>query len=41
MHNVNKDSIYRPTAWNAFGTADLEAADYRACQNYGPLYGIK
>ena len=21
------------------GTADPEGADYRACQNFGPLYG--
>ena len=26
---------------DAFGTADLEGADFRACQNYGPLYGLK
>ncbi len=38
MHNVSADKIYRPSAWNAFGTADLEAADYRACRNFGPLY---
>ncbi len=38
MHNVSTDKIYRPSAWNAFGTADLEAADYRACRNFGPLY---
>ena len=22
----------------AFGTKDLEGADFRACENYGPLY---
>ena len=22
----------------AYGTKDLEAADYRACADYGPLY---
>ncbi len=38
MHNVSTDKIYRPSAWNAFGTADFEAADYRACRNFGPLY---
>jgi L-fucose isomerase len=38
MHNVDDDEIYRPHAWGAFGTKDLEAADYRACQAYGPLY---
>ncbi|MBR3691641.1 MAG: L-fucose isomerase, partial [Clostridia bacterium] len=38
MHNVPEEKIYRPTAWGAFGTKDLEGADYRACANYGPLY---
>ena len=36
MHNV--DSPYRPSAWAAFGM-DPEGADYRACRNFGPLYG--
>jgi len=39
MHNVPEDRIFRPSAWNAFGTQDLEGADYRACNNFGPLYG--
>lgn len=39
MHNVNEERIFRPSAWAAFGTSDLEGADYRACANYGPLYG--
>jgi len=39
MHNVSEDRVFRPSAWRAFGTADLEAADFRACTNYGPLYG--
>jgi L-fucose isomerase len=37
MHNVDCDSIFRPSAWNAFGM-DAEGADYRACQTYGALY---
>jgi L-fucose isomerase len=41
MHNVSSDRIFRPSSWSAFGTEDLEGADFRACQNYGPLYGIK
>lgn len=41
MHNVPEDRIFRPAAWNAFGTADLESADFRACENFGPLYGRK
>ena len=39
MHNVEEDRVFRPSAWRAFGTADLEGADFRACTNYGPLYG--
>jgi L-fucose isomerase len=38
MHNVPEDMIFRPSAWNAFGTAGLEGADFRACANYGPIY---
>jgi len=38
MHNVSEDRIFRPSSWRAFGTAGLEAADFRACTNYGPLY---
>ncbi|WP_409449862.1 L-fucose isomerase [Atlantibacter sp.] len=37
MHNVEDEAIYRPTAWAAHGM-DSEGQDYRACQNYGPLY---
>jgi len=36
MHNV--ETIYRPSAWSTFGM-DPEGADYRACKNFGPLYG--
>ena len=39
MHNVPDDNLFRPSAWNAFGTADREGADFRACANFGPLYG--
>ena len=39
MHNVAEEQIFRPSAWNAFGAADREAADFRACANFGPLYG--
>lgn len=38
MHNVPEEKVFRPSAWHAFGTACLESADFRACQNYGPLY---
>lgn len=37
MHNVPEEKIFRPAAWNAFGS-DQEAQDYRACAAYGPLY---
>jgi L-fucose isomerase len=38
MHNIPEEKIFRPSTWNAFGTADLESADFRACENFGPLY---
>jgi L-fucose isomerase len=38
MHNVAGEKVFRPNAWTAFGTADLEGADFRACHNFGPLY---
>jgi L-fucose isomerase len=41
MHNVPEEDIFRPSAWANLGTADLEGADFRACANFGPLYGRK
>jgi len=38
MHNVAEEQVFRPSSWAAFGTSDLEGADYRACANFGPLY---
>ena len=38
MHNVDASRVFRPAAWSAFGTDDLEGADYRACAAYGPMY---
>ncbi|MEM9161071.1 MAG: L-fucose isomerase, partial [Verrucomicrobiota bacterium] len=38
MHNVSEERVFRPNSWNAFGTSDLEGADFRACETYGPLY---
>lgn len=38
LHNIADKDIYRPHAWSAFGTKDLEGADYRACANYKQLY---
>ncbi len=38
MHNIPEEQVFRPSAWSAFGM-DQEGADYRACANFGPLYG--
>ena len=38
MHNVAEEDIFRPSSWNAFGM-DPEGSDYRACKNFGPIYG--
>ncbi len=38
MHNVPEEKIYRPHSWAAFGTENLESADFSACKHYGPLY---
>ncbi|MEN8186425.1 MAG: L-fucose isomerase [Bacteroidota bacterium] len=40
MHNVADEDVFRPAVWSSFGT-DKEGQDYRACEAYGPLYGIK
>lgn len=40
MHNVADEKVFRPSAWHRFGAGmDPVGADYRACANYGPLYG--
>lgn len=39
MHNVQEEAVFRPTSWNLFGAQELQSADYRACANFGPLYG--
>ena len=39
MHNIEDSRIFRPKTWMNFGTKNLEGADYRACKNFGPLYG--
>ena len=36
MHNVPSEKIFRPAVWSMFGTENLEAADFRACQEFGP-----
>jgi L-fucose isomerase len=39
MHNVPEEEIFRPRAWGLFGSENLESADFRACEAYGPVYG--
>ena len=39
MHNVPEERIFRPSVWAAFGAMDPQGADFRACANFGPLYG--
>ncbi|NJK92664.1 MAG: L-fucose isomerase [Blastochloris sp.] len=41
MHNVAEEQVFRPSAWTSFGTESLEAADFRACEVFGPVYGAK
>lgn len=38
MHNVSEERIFRPSAWTAFGVMEPVGADFRACENFGPLY---
>lgn len=40
MHNVAEENVFRPAIWASFGS-DKEGQDYRACEAYGPVYGIK
>jgi L-fucose/D-arabinose isomerase len=39
MHNIPEANIFRPSVWSAFGADDFTGADYRACANFGSLYG--
>jgi L-fucose isomerase len=39
MHNVPEEAVFRPSTWSAFGAQDPHGADFRACTNFGPLYG--
>jgi L-fucose/D-arabinose isomerase len=39
MHNVSEEKLFRPSAWGMFGAQDPMGADYRACANFGPVYG--
>ena len=33
------EQLYRPSAWTVFGINEPVGADFRACANFGPLYG--
>jgi len=39
MHNVEDQKVFQPSAWAAFGVMDPQGADFRACTNFGPIYG--
>ena len=40
MHNVPEDKVFQPHCWGLFGASDdPTGADYRACKNFGPIYG--
>ena len=39
MHNVPEERIFRPSVWAEFGANEPMGADFRACTNFGPLYG--
>ncbi len=39
MHNLPEESLFRPSAWGMFGAMDPQGADFRACANFGPIYG--
>ncbi|MBV6457279.1 MAG: L-fucose isomerase [Fimbriimonadaceae bacterium] len=39
MHNLEPVNLFRPAVWNRFGSLDHVGADFRACANFGPLYG--
>jgi L-fucose/D-arabinose isomerase len=39
MHNVLEEKVFRPHVWAAFGAQEPQSADFRACANFGPLFG--
>ena len=39
MHNLGEEGIFRPSAWTLFGANEPMGADFRACANFGPMYG--
>lgn len=39
LRKLPKEQIFRPSAWTAFGALEPQGADFRACANFGSLYG--
>ena len=39
MSNVADEDRFQPHCWGLFGADNPVGADYRACANFGPLYG--
>ena len=39
LHNLPPRQLFRPAVWGLYGEPGSTEADFRACQNYGPLYG--
>jgi len=39
MHNVPEEKVFRPSVWSLFGALESQGADYRACSNFGRIYG--
>ena len=39
MHNVPEEQFFRPSAWTEFGANEPMGADFRACANFGSVYG--
>ncbi len=39
MHNLPEEQLFRPSAWTMFGANEPMGADFRACANFGALYG--
>ena len=39
MSNVPDEAVFRPHVWGLFGSDDPVGSDYRACKNFGPIYG--
>lgn len=38
MHNVQNERIFRPSAWSSLGGKGSKDADFRVCNDFGPLY---